>query len=277
MTKSSLHAYLDRTGGLVESPSLEALSRVYLAHLRTFPFETVDVLLEQHPGVELDAVRAKFLDQRRGGYCFEHATLFHSVLTELGYEARLRLGRVGDPTTSTRTHLAVQVTLEGKHYLCDPGFGIPPTTPVALRDRARDRGGVWRHEIHRTDEGEAGPAWELWRERSAGWEHVHTTDALPVRWADVEMGHHWTATSPRSPFRTSLLIARHGVTRDGAPVHTSVSTESVTERRAGEPSRQWDYGTDELPALLARLGVRLGTTEATRLADRVRGLRQGGG
>lgn len=275
MTDTDLHAYLGRTGAAGEPPSLEALERLLHAHVRTFPFDTIDVLLGRHPGVDLDTIRAKFVDDDRGGYCFEHATLFHSVVEALGYDAHLALGRVGDPATAPRTHLAVVVTIDGRRYLCDPGIGVPPTAPIELRDGARAEGGIWPHEIRRVDEGEAGSAWQLWRVRSGGWEHMHTMDELPVRQVDVEMGHHWTSTSPASHFLTSLTLARHGVAPDGVAVQISVSTDTVTERRAGERSRQRPYEVEELPDLLPRLGIRLDGPEATRLVERVRGLREG--
>ena len=66
--------------------------------MRTFTFDNIDVLLEQHPGVGLDAVQAKFVGRGRGGYCFEHGTLFAAALERLGYIVERRLGRVGDPT-----------------------------------------------------------------------------------------------------------------------------------------------------------------------------------
>ena len=86
MTDIDLAAYLGRTGAAEETPSLAALTRLLHAHVTTFPFDTIDVLLGQHRGVDLDTVRAKFLDHHRGGYCFEHATLFHAVLLALGYD-----------------------------------------------------------------------------------------------------------------------------------------------------------------------------------------------
>lgn len=274
-TDTDPRAYLERTGAAGEPPSLEALTRLLRAHVLTFPFDTIDVLLGQHPGVDLPTVREKFLHRGRGGYCFEHATLFHSVVEALGYDARLLLGRVGDPETAPRTHLGVVVTLDGVRYLCDPGIGVPPTAPIELRDGARVEGGIWPHEIRRVDEGEAGAAWQLWRVRSDGWEHMHTMDELPVRRVDVETGHHWTSTSPASHFLSSLTVARHGVAPDGVPVQTSLSTDTITERRAGEPSRQRPYEVEELPELLPRLGVRLDAPEATSLVEGVRGLRAG--
>ena len=53
MTDTQLQDYLERTGAVAEPPSHAALSRLLLAHVTTFPFDTIDVLLGQHPGVGL--------------------------------------------------------------------------------------------------------------------------------------------------------------------------------------------------------------------------------
>ena len=90
-------AYLARIGLSVQPPSRSALDRLLEAHVRTFTFDNIDVLLEQHRGVGLDAVQSKFVGRGRGGYCFEHATLFAATLERLGFTVERRLGRVGDP------------------------------------------------------------------------------------------------------------------------------------------------------------------------------------
>ncbi|QZY30681.1 arylamine N-acetyltransferase [Nocardioides coralli] len=267
-----LHGYLERTGATAEPPSLAALGRLQAAHVRTFPFEHVDVLLDQHPGVTLAAIQEKFLRRGRGGYCFEHATLFHAVVRELGYDAELRLARVGDPSVAPRTHLGVVVTVDGVRHLSDPGIGIPPLAPVPLADGARLDGGIWAHRVQRVAEGPSGPGWQLWRERAAGWELMHTTDELPVRAVDVAMGHHWTSTAPTSHFRRTFLVGRHGVAPDGTPTQTTVTLEGVTERRAGTPSTHRPLDLAELPALLEDLGVRLSREELRGLVGRLREL-----
>ncbi|MCE1177648.1 MAG: arylamine N-acetyltransferase [Micrococcales bacterium] len=115
-----------------------------------------------------------------------------------------------------------------------------------------------------------GDAWALWRKRSTGWEHMHTTDELPVRPVDVAMGHHWTSTSPSSHFLQSLTVARHSRDDDGAATHTTVTVDGVTHRRAGEPTRQRPLDVDELPELLANLT----DDEIGRLMEAVDGMRR---
>ncbi|HEX6151436.1 arylamine N-acetyltransferase family protein [Nocardioides sp.] len=267
-----LAAYLDRIGADAEPPSYDALARLQAAHVRTHPFDNIDVLLEQHPGVTLAAVQEKFVGRGRGGYCFEHATVFHAAVVALGYDATLRLARVGDPDAAPRTHLGVVVTLDGVRWLADPGIGVPPLAPVRLEDGARLDGGIWPHELRRVEEGPSGPGWQLWRERSSGWELMHTTDELPVRAVDVTMGHHFTSTYPTSHFRSTFMLSRHGLADDGTPVQTTVTLDGVTSRRAGAPSTQRPLDLDELPELLDGLGANLTAGETSRLVRRLEGL-----
>ncbi len=268
-TGFALDAYLARVGHDAEEPSVDALARLQAAHVRTHPFDNIDVLLEQHPGVTVEAVTRKFVGRGRGGYCFEHATLFHAAVVALGYDATLRLARVGDPQAAPRTHLGVVVTLDGVRWLADPGIGVPPLGPIPLEDGARLDGGIWPHEVRRVAEGPSGPGWQLWRERSAGWELMHTTDELPVRPVDVAMGHHFTSTHPTSHFRSTFMLARHDVADDGTPTQTTVTLDGVTERRAGAPSSQRPLDPAELPDLVSRLGAHLTDDETVRLVGRV--------
>src|SRR6476661_8654900 len=97
-----LDAYLARLGVPGKEPSRSALAELHEAHVRTFTFDNIDVLLGQHPGVALDAVQEKFVGRGRGGYCFEHSTIFAAALERLGYRIRRHLGRVGDPSTGSQ-------------------------------------------------------------------------------------------------------------------------------------------------------------------------------
>ena len=59
--------------------SLELLE----AHIAHIPFENFDVLLGRPVRLDLEGLQSKLVMSRRGGYCFEHATLFAAVLERL--------------------------------------------------------------------------------------------------------------------------------------------------------------------------------------------------
>lgn len=260
-----LDGYLSRLGVSAQPPTRAAVDALHEAHVRAFTFDNIDVLLGQHPGVTLDAVQEKFVGRGRGGYCFEHATLFAAALERLGYRVVRRLGRVGDPADGSqqgRTHMVVEVVVDGERLLCDPGFGMSVLRPIALADRAHDDYRGWRYRIDsRIDT--TGDLWEMRRLRDGGWSMMHTTDEFPVRPADVAMGHHWTSTHPTSHFRSTLMIAKHLPDR-----HVTVTHGAVTVRRPDEPTVHRPLADGELADWLRELAVPLTPDEEKRLLSK---------
>jgi arylamine N-acetyltransferase len=254
-----LDGYLARVGLAARPPSRAALDELHEAHVRTFTFDNIDVLLEQHRGVGLEALNEKFVGRGRGGYCFEHATVFAAVLDRLGYDVRRHLGRVGDPASGPvqgRTHMTVEVGLDDERLLCDPGFGMSLVRPVTLADGVESDQRGWPYRVTRSADG----GWGLHRLREQGWEHTHTVDELPVLPVDVVMGHHYTSTFPTSHFRSGLMITRH---EDGR--HVTITHEAVTVRRPGEPTSHRALADGELADWLRALAVPLTDDEEQRL------------
>src|SRR5947207_7172356 len=57
-------------------PTLDTLAGLLQAHMAHIPFENLDVLLCRPVRLDLESLQRKLVHSRRGGYCFEHATLF---------------------------------------------------------------------------------------------------------------------------------------------------------------------------------------------------------
>ncbi|WP_460792871.1 arylamine N-acetyltransferase family protein [Nocardioides maradonensis] len=257
-----LGAYLARVGVEPREPSVIALGELHEAHVRTFTFDNIDVLLDQHPGVALPAIAEKFLGRGRGGYCFEHGSLFAAVLERLGYDVRRQLGRVDNPGgVAARTHLTVGVRLGERWWLCDPGFGMSLIRPIPLEDGREAEHYGWRSRVVAAPE--VG-GFELHRERDGGWQRLHTIDLLPVHPSDVVEGHHFTSTFPASHFRSGLMVARYVDNR-----HVTLTHQAVTIRRAGQPTEHRQIRPDEVGAWLNELAVPLATDERTRLLAKV--------
>ncbi len=240
-----LDAYLARIGVPARAPSRHALAELHEAHVRAFTFDNIDVLLDQHAGVDLDAVQDKFVGRGRGGYCFEHGTLFAAALDRLGYAVERRLGRVASPAGPTaRTHCVAVVVLDSEPLLADPGFGMSLLRPIPLRAGTTDDQDGWAFRVESVP---LGPhhAWQLLRWRDERWELMHTHDELPVHPQDVVCGHHYTSTYPVSPFRHGLMVTRHGRGQ-----HTTLTHDAVTVRRPGEPTQHRAIDLEELRAML---------------------------
>jgi N-hydroxyarylamine O-acetyltransferase len=132
--------YLERIG-LTDDlhPDLATLDKLILAHLRSVPFENLDVFdAETDIVLDIDSLFDKIVTRRRGGYCFELNAMFMSLLKSAGFECYPVMVRVCMSTTAYMpiTHRAGIVTIDGVRYFVDVGFGGPaPNRALVLDDR----------------------------------------------------------------------------------------------------------------------------------------------
>lgn len=203
-----LDSYLARIG-LSGRPTLQALHR---AHLCSIPFENLD----PHRGipVSLDEreLERKLIAERRGGYCFEQNLLLKPALEALGYNVDLILARVrlGAPygAVRPRTHLLLRVTAGGVSWHVDVGFGVStPLDPLPFGPGEPVEQAGWRFRII-----EEGPELVLQAavepsSPKSSWTDLYGFVPEPVPLVDVEISNWFTATHPRSPFVTGLLVA----------------------------------------------------------------------
>ncbi len=205
-TAFDLDSYLDRIGWrasrAVDLPTLTGLVR---AHMAAIPFENFDVLLGRGVSLDLASLQCKIVERRRGGYCFEHATLFAAALDTLGFAPLRHVARVvmlQSRDAAARTHMFVTVALDSGVFVVDPGFGAQaPRIPVPLVDGAKVRADGVAHWMQRVD--------DRWLLRTTKDDAVvdcwmsALADEEPI---DFAMGNHYTATHPASPFVNGLLL-----------------------------------------------------------------------
>ncbi|GAA1485338.1 arylamine N-acetyltransferase family protein [Brachybacterium fresconis] len=252
--------YFDRIGVEPGPPGLDLLERIHRAHVATFPFSNLDVLLGHHPGVDPDTVARRMLHEGTGGYCFEHAQLLAGVLERLGMRARRRLGRV-HAATNTRTHMTVDIELEGRCWMLDPGFGLSVTGPIAREDGARREEWFGTLSMRRQERTDGVEQWELRR----GEDLQHVTDLLPVVPADVRAGHHVTSTMPGAgPFTKMLIVSRFTV---GG--HVTVTSAARTIRRPGQETVHEELMPAQVIDAVADLGLPLDAGTARTLRNRL--------
>jgi len=187
--------------------TLAVLGAIARHHAMAIPFENLSVLVDGPPDLEPDAVEAKLVHARRGGYCYEQNTLLRTALTTLGFRvrglsARVRYGLPADVVTP-RSHMLMQVETADGTALVDAGFGgLTLTAPVLMR---------W-HEEQRTSHEPVRlvPADDdfLLQARVDGeWVDVYRFD-LAMQLAPDYVQQNWhTATRPNALFANNLVVA----------------------------------------------------------------------
>jgi N-hydroxyarylamine O-acetyltransferase len=200
MPPVDLKAYLRRTGAPRPSrPTLAALAALHEAHVAAIPFENLDVLLGREIRLDLESLQAKLVAGGRGGYCFEHNTLFAAVLEAVGFAVTRLFGRVGSRPDAIRprTHMVLRLDLAEGAFLADVGFGGDgPVRPVPLAGDGKAQDG---HRVLREGDG-------LALHGSEG--SLYTFTLEPQHAVDFEVANHWTSTHPSSHFRRTLTAQR---------------------------------------------------------------------
>ena len=207
MPSALLNAYLKRIG-LPDpgAPDVAGLRRLHAAHAEAIPFENLDVLLGRGIHLDLDRLRRKLVDQRRGGYCFEQNSLFLAVLREIGFtvepmEARVRAGA---GSLLPRTHMVLEVDVSGERWLADVGFGGEgPREPVPMRGENPARFAGLSYRV--VNEGELRV---LQMRGDADWADQYAFLPQPVHPVDFKVSNWFTSTYPESPFVTTLTAQR---------------------------------------------------------------------
>lgn len=117
---------------------LDALNTLLLAQLTHIPFDSMDVWATGAcPSLNLDDIYDKFINKKRGGYCFELNTFFRSLLNGLGFDAYQAMAYILNPdgTQQPPAHNVILCNLNGKKYFFDVGYGGPvPYKALELRE-----------------------------------------------------------------------------------------------------------------------------------------------
>ena len=249
-----LDAYFERIGWRGEArPDHVTLAGLLAAHMSRIPFENLDVLLGRGVCLDLAALSAKLVRDRRGGYCFEHATLFAAVLEQIGFSVVRQSARVLlylPRHLAPRTHMFLVVDLPEGRFVADPGFGgLAARVPVPLSPGKQVRSPGMLHWMARDAD-----AWVLRAEVDGAardcW--VATSEAeYPI---DFELANHYTATHPASAFRNRLMLRAFSgaaevrvMNRDVTIVRGTASQASVLADRAALRALLRDHFGFDLP------------------------------
>jgi N-hydroxyarylamine O-acetyltransferase len=209
-----MQSYLEKLGVDVRPGEVDAakLSELQRAHLAAVPYENVDIVLGQPPGIaSLDCVRR--ILGGRGGYCYHLNGGFSALLEWLEVDVTRHPAGVqgrgaAEPPGANGNHLGLTVRLgDGTDWLVDTGLGDGPAEPVPLA--------AGRYEQH-GDVFELGPSplaeggWRFDHDPRGSWFLFDLAPSKAVT-ADFASMHTKLSTSPDSGFvRTVAVMRRNG-------------------------------------------------------------------
>ena len=204
----SVETYLERIGlDEAEEPSREFLDKLIYAHQRAVPFDDLDVS-DKHEVVSLgvEDLFDKIVVRRRGGYCFELNGLFGALLRALGFDVHACMARVifRPGAYPLITHRANIVSIDGKRYLADVGFGGPMPTFAPLIEAGATRSEFGHaFTLYECD--------EYWWE--VGYQGGKATEQRVLRFCTMPVEEHdfvplsfYQSANPRSVFRQHRMV-----------------------------------------------------------------------
>lgn len=252
-------AYLRRLGVEAEPPSVDALVRLHRAQVERVPYETFWIHLGQDWGIDPHESLARFVRQRRGGYCFHLNGTLAVVLQALGYEVTVHSAGVHAATGRARGDLGNHAALvvaslpseENPHgcWYVDAGLGDVLHEPVALTPCARLQPPI---ALTMSDATDGIGRWRLTAVSAPAVTKV-SMEAAPTALTRFQARHDHNRRSRDSTFaRTVTAQRRHASGSDVlrglvlTRIATGSSTTATFERR-----REWLAALDDI------FGIRL--------------------
>jgi N-hydroxyarylamine O-acetyltransferase len=243
-TAIDLPAYLRRIGYAGDrAPTRATLEALHLAHATSIPFENLDILRGVPVRLDLPSLESKLVANRRGGYCFEQNALFATALEQMGFAVTRLAARVRYRTDRAlpRTHMTLQVDVDGASVLADVGFGAEgPLLPVPLGG-GESRQFAWTYQVVEKD-----GARMLQSHRDEAWENLYAFTHEPQLPVDYDIANYYTSTHPDSRFTQTLTVQR-----SSPEVRRILRDREYTEDFGATAATRMIENDDELVALLA--------------------------
>jgi N-hydroxyarylamine O-acetyltransferase len=259
-------AWFDRIGySGSTAPTLETLNGLIFAHAHAISYETLDIMLERPPRLDIRTLQDKMIRGKRGGYCFEQNMLFRAGLRSLGYRITSLQGRVvrGLAIDAPRPaiHMLLQLELPEGTHLADVGFGnLAPTRALLLKPGIEQE---TPHEKMRFID--VGGELTLQARLKHGWEHIYRVIPYPRVDAEYDITNWYTATHPETPYPGNIIAARPGP--NGTRI-TMYNARVTTRDADGSAQRRWLRDEGEFRDVLrGEFGLNLSDDEIRQCID----------
>lgn len=211
---------------------LDKIALVQQIFSKHFPFENIDVLLQDKKPITEQYLYDKMFQQQRGGLCYEQNGLLYLVLKKLGFDVILVAGTMwrGDHWAIEGTHAIVLFKKADELYVIDNGSGNQlALQPLLLDgDSVVNQTGKYRVRTEKTEKGTI--VTERFTEE--GWVLWYTFSLKAIEINQLTKIKDLITHHPDSPFSERLLLAK--VIGDG--------TISINEERF---HRKWSDGREQ--------------------------------
>jgi N-hydroxyarylamine O-acetyltransferase len=188
------------------TPSAETLRALHLAHLQNVPFENLSIHAGEPIVLEDEALFAKIVERRRGGFCYEANGLFAALLRALGFKVTMLSAEVAGKEAGSYSppfdHMALMINLE-QRWLADVGFGDSFLGPLLLDEEAEQLQSTDAFRIDR-----AGDYRIVMRREAGEWKPNYRFTLQPYEYADFAAMCCYHQTSPESHFTQKRICSR---------------------------------------------------------------------
>jgi N-hydroxyarylamine O-acetyltransferase len=189
------------------NPSPATLRDLHRQHLLTVPFENLDIALGTPIRLDPGSLFDKIVVRLRGGFCYELNSMFHDLLTALGFHVEMlsaRVGRADGSFSPEFDHMLLKVTLE-EPWLADVGFGDSFMNPLLLSTEAPESiEGASRFSVAASNE-----AWDLLRREGDGKPAtLYRFTEVAHEFSEFAPMCHFHQTSPDSHFTQNRVCSK---------------------------------------------------------------------
>ncbi|MEP6636696.1 MAG: arylamine N-acetyltransferase [Acidobacteriota bacterium] len=203
----NIKAYLERinyNGSL--APTAETLRALQAAHLLAVPFENLSIHAKQPIVLSDEALFAKIVQNKRGGFCYEANGLFAALLRALGFNVAMLSAEVANAEGEFGPefdHMTLMVTL-AERWLVDVGFGDSFLEPLLLDDRGDQVQGNRAYRIL----SDGSHLTLMQSKEKEDWKAQYRFTLQPHAYADYDEMCRYHQTSPASHFTRSRICSR---------------------------------------------------------------------
>ncbi|MDP1544674.1 MAG: arylamine N-acetyltransferase [Anaerolineales bacterium] len=197
-------------------PASATLHALQLAHMRSIPFENLDIGLGRRIKLDLPSLWQKVIVDGRGGFCYELNGLFAWLLQQIRFEVTYLNARDYHEETDSfgidfdHLTLLVKAPHESTRWLADVGWGDTFFQPLDIDNPNEQVQGLRGYWVKPFKDGCI-----IWQRNYDGSQERHYFfDLIPHRFPEEYLETcEYHQTSPSSPFTKNRIISR--VTEDG--------------------------------------------------------------